>query len=124
MIDIGGPVTELATRLNKKYNLNGKRKLSWSTLYRAVDQGKVGESPCKLGPQPKIPEILLEVVATHCEISQAGNGGELNGRDIRRLMTAAVLDTKYDEQFNIESAWRKLRTNYPDCVQAANSNCK
>ena len=36
-----------------------------STLYRAVSQGNHGvQSPSKKGPQAKIPDVLVEVVAT------------------------------------------------------------
>ena len=113
-------VPGLVARLNLKYNLVGKRKLTRSTLYRAVQHGKIGVSPCKKGPPTKIPELLLDLAATHSEVSQVGNGGELRGRDFKRLIGAAVLGTQYESQFGIESVWRKLREQHPEKLQAAN----
>jgi hypothetical protein len=76
----------LVVHLNEKCNLNGKQKLSAPTLYRAIHCRKVGQSsPSKQGPTPKIPNILLEAVALHSEVSQVSNGGELTGRDMKRI---------------------------------------
>ena len=98
--ELFGSVKGLVVHLNEKYNLNGKRKLSVTTLYRAIRLGKIGQSsPSKRGPTPKIPNILLDVVASHSEVSQVGNGGELRGRDIKRIMGAAVLGTLHENKF-------------------------
>ena len=113
-------VPSLVARLNCKYKLDGKRKLTRSTLYRAVQHGKVGVSPCKKGPPTKIPDLLLDLAATHSEVCQVGNGGELRGRDFKRLIGAAVLGTQYESKFEVNSAWRKLRERHPEKLQAAN----
>jgi hypothetical protein len=73
----------------------------------------------KRGPAYKISDILLDVVACHTEASQVGDGGELRGRDIKRIMKAAVMGTKFDNQFKVESAWKKLRKRHPERLQAA-----
>jgi hypothetical protein len=109
---------QVVTRLNAEYNLNGKRKLSKSTVYREVKKGNIGRSPPKKGPPTKIPDVLLDVVATHSEVCQVGNGGELRGREIKRLLGAAVLGTKYEKKFTVESAWRKLRSKHPERITA------
>ena len=109
---------QVVTRLNAEYNLNGKRKLSKSTVYREVKKGNIGRSPPKKGPPTKIPDILLDVVATHSEVCQVGNGGELRGQGIKRLLGAAVLGTKYEKKFTIKSAWRKLRSKHPERITA------
>ena len=113
-------VPSLVAKLNSKYKLDGKRKLTRSTLYRAVQHGQVGLSPSKKGPSTKIPELLLDVTATHSEVSQVGNGGELRGRDFKRLIGAAVLGTRYEGKFEVNSVWRKLRERHPEKLQAAN----
>ncbi len=92
----GESVPSLVEKLNCKYKLVGKRKLSHSTVHRAVQHGKIGQSPCKKGPHPKIPDVLLEISAAHSEISQVGSGGELRGRDFKRLIGAAVLGTPHE----------------------------
>jgi hypothetical protein len=73
----------------------------------------------KRRPASKIPDILLDVVASHTEASQVGDGGELRGRDIKRIMKAAVMGTKFDNQFKVESAWKKLWKRHPERLQAA-----
>jgi hypothetical protein len=115
-----GSVAEIVTKLNEQFELNGGgKKLSKSTLHRSVKAGHVGASPLKRGPAPKIPDILLDVVASHSEVSQVGNGGELRGRDIKRMLKAAVLGTKFESTFTVEAAWKKLRNRHPERVQAA-----
>jgi hypothetical protein len=100
--------------------LNGWKKLSKSTLYRAVRRGHAGASPLKQGPAPRIPpDILVDGVVTHTKESQVGDGGELRGRDIKRLINAAVMGTKFDQKFEAESVWKKLQTQHPDQIQAA-----
>jgi hypothetical protein len=112
-------VDDLVSKLNSTFELNGAKKLSRSTLHRAVKAGRVGDSPMKRGPASKIPDILLDLVACHTEASQVGDGGELRGRDIKRIMKAAVMGTKFDNQFKVESAWKKLRKRHPERLQAA-----
>ena len=97
-----GSVDSLVVHLNEKYCLlNGKRKLSKSTLYRALRQGRVGRSPSKRGPPPKIPDILLDVVASHSEVSQVGDAGELRGRDFKRMIGAAVWEPGMNVSFRL-----------------------
>ena len=118
--NLGLPSVEIdiVATLNERYRLDGTKKLTKETLYRTVREGRAGESPLKRGPPPKIPDILLEVVALHAEVSQVGEGGELRGRDIKRLMGAAVLGTKYDGTFKLESAFKKLKKQHPERLQA------
>lgn len=63
--------------------------------------------------------MLLEAVAVHAEVSQVSADGELRGRDMKRLLGAATLGTKFEGQFTLESAWRKLRREHPEKLQAA-----
>jgi hypothetical protein len=112
-------VNDLVKKLNSTFELTGAKKLSRSTLHRAVKDGRVGDSPMKRGPAKKIPDILLDVVACHTGVSQVGDGGELRGRDIKRIMKAAVIGTKFENKFKVESAWKKLRKRHPERLQAA-----
>jgi hypothetical protein len=63
--------------ISKTFCLDEKRKLSKSTLYRAIKEGRVGQSPLRKGPRTKIPDVLLNVTVTHAEVSQVGNSGKL-----------------------------------------------
>ena len=112
-------VSSIVSQLNHDFQLDGRKKLSKSTLYRAVSCGHIGASPLKRGPAPRIPDILFDVVARHAEVSQVGDGGELRGRDIKRLINIAVIGTKFEIKFKTESAWKKLRSQRPEQVQAA-----
>jgi hypothetical protein len=58
------------------------------------------------------------VVATHAEVCQVGDG-ELKGLDIKRLIGASIVGTRH-ETYQVESVWRKVRSEYPDALQAAN----
>ncbi|KAI2493647.1 hypothetical protein MHU86_20900 [Fragilaria crotonensis] len=110
-------VQSMRLRLNNAYGLTGK-KLTRSTVYQATKDGLAGTSPKKKGPRSKIPDKLLEVVATHAEVCQVGDG-ELKGLDIKRLIGASIVGTRH-ETFQVESVWRKVRSEYPDALQAAN----
>ncbi len=54
-------VQNICSRLNKAYNLDGKRQLTQSTIYQATKDGLAGVSPKKKGPLSKIPAKQLEV---------------------------------------------------------------
>jgi hypothetical protein len=110
-------VDAIVLDLNKQFQLNGWKKLSKITLYRAVRRGHAGASPLKRGPAPRIPDLLMDIVVTHTEVSQVGDGGVLRGRDIERLINAAVMGTKFDRKFEVESVQKKVR--YPDQTQEA-----
>ena len=83
-----------------------------STGYRAIASGNAGKSPKKKGPNARIPNELVEVCAVHAEVCQVGASGELRGRDMKRLIGAATLDTDFEGQFTGESVWRKVRREY------------
>ena len=113
------PAQSICSRLNKEFNLDGKRKLKRSTVYQAAKDGLAGTSPKKKGPPPKIPLKLLEVLATHAEVCQVADG-ELKSRDIKRLIGASTIGTPHEGAFQAESVWRKVLTEFPASLQAAN----
>ena len=115
-------VISIVERLNAKHSLIGTSKfLCRSTLYRAVSKGSNGKtSPAKKGQPIKIPDVLLKAVATHAQVSQCGDDGEMRGREIKRLIGAAVIGTQYHGTFTFESAWTKLRREFPEQLQPAN----
>ena len=109
---------EIIHCLHQEHCLYGtKKQLARSTVYRAIAKGNVGLSPLTRGPKQKIPDALVEIVAVNTEVCQVGKG-ELRGRDIKRLIGAAVLGTEFNDKFKIESVWRKVRREYPDKLQA------
>ncbi len=101
-------------RLSLKHSLIGaKKSLTRNSLYRAVSKGNNGaQSPAKKGPDTKIH-------ATHAQLSQCSKG-EMRGREIKILKGAAILGTLYDDEFTIDSVWRKVRRESPEHLQAAN----
>ena len=86
------PVETMLVGINAKYNLDGKKKVPRSSVYRAVKNGVAGKSPPKRGPAPKVPLLLLKAVAAHVEVNLVKNG-ELRGKDIKRLIGASAKST-------------------------------
>ncbi|KAI2500983.1 hypothetical protein MHU86_13457 [Fragilaria crotonensis] len=60
---------------------------------------------------------FITLVATHAKVCQVGDG-ELKGRDFKRLIGASIVGTPYEDSFQVESVWRKVRREFPDALQA------
>jgi hypothetical protein len=58
------------------------------------------------------------MVATHAEVSQVGDG-ELKEKDFKRLFGASIIGTEHEARFNIETAWKKVRNEFPEALQVA-----
>jgi hypothetical protein len=114
----GEPVQGICDRLNQYFNLDGTKRLARSTVYQAAKDGRAGMSPPSRGPAPNIPGKFLEVVATHAEVSQVGDG-ELKGKDIKRLIGASMIGTEHENRYTVEGVWRKVRKVFPESLQAA-----
>ncbi len=112
-------VQNICSRLKKPYKFDGKRQLTRSTVSQPTKDGLAGVSPKKKGPSSKIPAKLLEVMETHAEVCKVGDG-ELKGLDVKRLIGASIVGMPYETSFQIESVWRKVRSEYPEALQAAN----
>jgi hypothetical protein len=63
-----------------------------------------------------IPAKLLEVLKTHAEVCQVGDG-KLKGLDLKRLIGASIVGKPYETSFQVESV---CCSEYPDALQAAN----
>ena len=50
---------------------------------------------------------------------QVGDG-ELKGRDLKRVIGASIVGTPHESSFQVESVWRKVRSEFPAALQAAN----
>jgi hypothetical protein len=83
----------ICSRLNIQFNVKGRKSLKQSTVFQAAKDGLAGTSPKKKGPASKISNSLLEVVATHAEVFQIGDG-ELRGKDIKRLIGGSTVGTE------------------------------
>jgi hypothetical protein len=57
-------------------------------------------------------------VATHAEGYQVGEG-ELRGKDLRRSIGASIIGTAHANLYKAELVWRKVRTEFPESLQAA-----
>ena len=111
------PVQSICTRINLGYHLVGPKCLKQSTVFQAAQIGLVGTSPEKRGPASKIPMILLKVAATHSQVCQAGDG-ELKSKGITQLIGFSIEGTEFEGALEIESAWRKFWTSFPEKLQA------
>ncbi|KAI2493030.1 hypothetical protein MHU86_21504 [Fragilaria crotonensis] len=115
----GEPVQGICDRLNQQYfNLDGTKRLARCTVYQAAKDGRAGMSPPSRGPAPNIPGKFLEVVATHAEVSQVGDG-ELKGKEIKRLIGASMIGTEHEDRYTVEGVWQKVRKVFPESLQAA-----
>ena len=88
-VPTGESVKRLCVRLNSEYNLDGKCRLTKSTLYRATKDGLAGTSPKKKGPEPKITLPFLKTIAAHLQVCQ-NEEGELRARDMCRLIAIGL----------------------------------
>ncbi len=76
-----------------------------------------GQSPPKLGAPSKIPDVLLQVLLMHVEVSQVSNG-ELKGAEIKRIINASKIGSKHEGDFKTTSVWQRLKDQYPQSLQA------
>jgi hypothetical protein len=53
------------------------------------------------------------------EESATVGDGELKGKDLQLLIGASKLGIDYDNQFKVDSVWRKVRKQYLQALQAA-----
>jgi hypothetical protein len=58
------------------------------------------------------------MVASHAEVCQIGDG-ELQGKDLKRLIGASIVGTRHADLYKPESVWRKVRNEFPESLQAA-----
>jgi hypothetical protein len=69
--------------------------------------------PFERGP-PRIPDILFDAIVTYSEVSQVANGGcRIESEGQKGLINTAVTGTIFEENFRVESVWKKLRTLHP-----------
>jgi hypothetical protein len=112
------PVQKICDRLNRDFKLDGRKRLARSTVYQAAKDGLAGMSPKNRGPASKIPRNFMKLVATHSEVSQVGDG-ELKSKDFKRLIGASIVGTEHEASFKVETVWRRLRTEFPESLQAS-----
>ena len=110
------PARKGIKHLNAKYNLDGPRKLSKSTLHCKNQNGKTGQSPPKLGAPSKILDVMLQVLLTHIEVSQVSNS-KLKGADIKRLINSSMIGSKQEGNFKTTSIWQRVKDQYPKSCQ-------
>jgi hypothetical protein len=68
-------------RLNLQYDLYGNKRLARSTIYNAIKEDRIGQSPKPKGPAPKIPNNFVAMLAAHSQLCQVSDG-ELRGQNI------------------------------------------
>ena len=119
------PSEELArgicNRLNARYWLvssPGHKHLARSTIYQATNDGLAGQSPKKRGPAPKIPDAFLNGLASHAQVCQVGDG-ELKAKQMKRVIGASMMGTQYENEFQVDTVWRKVCERHPQAIIAA-----
>jgi hypothetical protein len=77
--------------------------LAHSPVYQATKDGLDGCSATgKKRTESKIPIKLMEMVATHAQVCQVGDG-ELKGKELRCLIDASILGTPHANLYKPES---------------------
>ena len=95
------------------------KKINYSTLAKAVKEGKIGETPEKLGRPCKVPMELCHAVATHSTMMQASGQGEGSKRKLLPFIEGLKADT--DHEFSTEWAYRKTLENESAMMMPADS---
>jgi hypothetical protein len=91
-------------------------KLSATSLQRAIESKRAGQSPSKLGRPERIPFQLVAALAKQSAMMQVASEGEASGKKIKALTEGLVTGTKWESAFSTEYCWRRTRSQYPEIL--------
>jgi hypothetical protein len=98
--------------LNIEFCLDGTKRLARSTVYPATKDRLAGCSPTKQkGPAPKTQNKFLDLVATHAEVCQVGDG-MLKGKDLERLIGASILGTPHANAYKLSQFGKRHKGSF------------
>jgi len=111
-------IQELVDDINMEYDLRGEddnAKVTSRTVRRYIQQGKIGLSPKKKGPEPtKILSFFLELINCHINAMQCSDE-EIGSNEIKGIIGAAIIKTSI--YFNVDYCFRKLLSTYPHTLE-------
>jgi hypothetical protein len=95
----------------------GNRKLSISTVHRAVQRGEFGISPKKIGRRSTLQPELTHGLAVHSVMMQLSGEGEMSSLKMRTLATAIMLGTPHEGKLTLAHIWKATRHNHPEYIK-------
>lgn len=119
-VDDGGSLCKIAIEINKKYQLEGKWKITHETLRFYTDPNhpeRVNSSPMKQGPKPSLPPVLLELVQVHVSMCQLSGNGERKPKKLKAIIGAAIANTLFKNNLSVGYIYKQLRHRFPNKVQ-------
>ena len=99
----GTGLSSVISRINEEMqsSLNDK-KLTKSSVYRAVSRGQFGVSPVKNGRPSKVPPELTRGLACHAVMMQISGKGEASSLKMRAIAGAVTLGTLHKNKFSTD----------------------
>ena len=91
-------------------------KLSATSLQRAIETERAGQSPSKHGRPEKIPFQLVGALAKQSAMMQVASEGEASGKKIKALTEGLVTGTKWESVFSTEYCWKRTRSQHPEIL--------
>lgn len=91
-------------------------KLSATSLQRAIESKRAGQSPSKLGRPERIPFQLVAALAKQSAMTQVASEGEASGKKIKALTEGLVTGTKWESVFSTEYCWTRTRSQHPEIL--------
>ena len=91
-------------------------KLSATSLQRAIESKRAGQSPSKLGRPERIPFQLVAALAKQSAMTQVASEGEASGKKIKALTEGLVTGTKWESVFSMEYCWKRTWSQHPEIL--------
>ena len=92
------------------------KKLTKSSVHRAVSRGQFGGSPVKNGRPSKVPLELTRGLACHAVMMQISGEGEASSLKMRAIAAAVMLGTPHENMFSTDYLWRRTRMDHPALI--------
>ena len=116
----GTGVRSVVDRINSNMlSSPNDKKLSVSTVHRAVQRGEFGVSPQKMGRPSTLPNELTQGLACHSVMMQLSGEGEMSSLKMRTLATAITMGTPHERKHTAAHIWKKTRLRHPEYIKPA-----
>jgi hypothetical protein len=89
------------------------KKLTKSSVHRAVSRGQFGVSPVKNRRQSKVPPELTHGLACHAVMLHIAGEGEASSLKMRAITAAVMLGTLHKNKFSADYLWGRTRIYHP-----------
>ena len=100
--------------MNKEHNLT-QRKIVHSTMRNYIQQQNIGKSLDKRGSESQIPIEFWDLLRCHISMAQLEGKGETKLWHLKRLIGAALRNTKF-ENYSANNIYSRFRNKFPPTV--------